>query len=251
MHNAVKWGNYGENPGDRFYRGSSKQDICTQDLYKKGINARESDYLLQIQAGTHDSQNILKDKGPIVSHRSKNTGVSATSSRMNGAIADLQGFNQSLREELQTLKGYLLQTNAKLEQVVTARSGAASQRSQSVLGETARSGVTHRTGRSQRSQSQASWREQSQEGGPDRVTTPMKEWLAQVGNLSGAEVCQPGGKPKRIKQADLKQGSFTRSLVQGTKAGLPGHRMSARASEVSAAINEAREAISRGSPQKK
>ena len=69
-----------------------------QDLYKKGINARESDYLLQIQAGTHDSQNvsrmrdpayrqslcldyvtcssseqILKDKGPIVSHRSKNT----------------------------------------------------------------------------------------------------------------------------------------------------------------------------------
>ena len=45
------------------------------------------------------------------------------------------------------------------------------------------------------------------------------------------QVCQPGGKPKRIKQADLKQGSFTRSLVQGTKAGLPGHRMSARASE--------------------
>lgn len=81
----------------------------------------------------------------------------------------------------------------------------------------------------------------------------MKEWMSAVGHLSGAEVCQPGGKPRRIKSAEFKEGGFTSVLLngpgQGTNVGgPPGHRLNSRAGsskEVADAINEARQTISR------
>ena len=48
-----------------------------------------------------------------------------------------------------------------------------------------------------------------------QVTTPMKEWIAKVGHLSGAEVCQPGAKIQRVKRSQLREGGLTYSLIHG------------------------------------
>jgi len=248
-----KWGNYGENPGSKYYRGNKRETVWNQDLMKRTLNQKESDFLVSIQAGTHPSQGLLRDAGrnPIIhTARSKRSGASsrnssvASSTRVNAAINELTSFNSNLREELQSLKGYLAQTNAKLESM-SQHGGDESIRSRSSMGNS----VAPSRISTARSHSQCS----EVMNGQERVTTPMKEWMAAVGNLSGAEVCQPGGKPRRIKRAELKEGGFTSVLLngpgQGTNVGgPPGRRLNSRAGsskEVSDAITEARQTISR------
>jgi len=57
--------------------------------------------------------------------------------------------------------------------------------------------------------------------GPKRLSTPAKEWFRKVGHMTGAEVCRPGGLPKRMKREDTKEGENTMLLVQGTKKQRP------------------------------
>ena len=87
-----------------------------------------------------------------------------------------------------------------------------------------------------------------------RVTTPMKEWWKQVDGLTGAEVCTKEGKPKRLKREDLREGELTMLMVQGLKKGglPPGLKKAADTyrSEVSEAISQARDAMSRRTPKK-
>jgi len=120
-------------------------------------------FLLEIQAGTHNSQKIptKKASGPFAvdrntardTHRSSSSALSKVSSaRMNGAIGDLHHFNASLKDELAELKQYqaraglasdcvdshLHATYDRLERaekgMLSRRTGDSSARSQSSMG---------------------------------------------------------------------------------------------------------------------
>jgi len=268
---ATKWGNAGDPVGPKFYKGTSTAPIWNQDLNKRAMNQNESDYLLAIQAGTHASQTVLRDKGPIVSSRTKNSKHTSLSkmSNMTNRIGELADFNSNMRKELRALKGYLVETNKHLTQVAaSAQSGATTRRSKSTMGggtpvrgvvsrefpkSTARSAsVLDSAAMSARSGEDAG--DDIDEDYDDRVSTPVREWLGRVGHLTGAEVCQPGGQPKRMGRNDAENPAFIRGLIQGSKKckglGYPGNIPVSRGTEVSEAISAAREAISRGSPAK-
>ena len=88
----------------------------------------------------------------------------------------------------------------------------------------------------------------------------MKEWWAQVGGLSGSEVCTKDGKPKRLRREDLKEGQLTMLMVQGLKkGGLPPGLKKNKSdpgydsfrSDVSSVIASARLEMSKRTPKKK
>merc|ERR1712195_216347 len=105
---ATSWTNTG---GPKFYEGNRNETVWNQNLHQKSVNEKESKFLLEIQAGTHNSQKIptKKASGPFAvdrntardTHRSSSSALSKVSSarrRMNGAIGDLHHFNASLKD---------------------------------------------------------------------------------------------------------------------------------------------------------
>jgi len=146
-HMATSWVNTG-NP--KFYEGNKCESIWNQCLHQRSVNEKESKYLLEIQAGTHDSQALLKGKreGPFAidtARSSQASGISKVSSaRMDGAIGELKDFNDSLRGELKELKDYLHSTYDRLERaekgMLSGRSGASPASGRRSSRTTARSG---------------------------------------------------------------------------------------------------------------
>merc|ERR1711939_820553 len=149
------------------------------------MNQSESDYLLQIQSGTHPSQTMLQKKSDvIVSARSGCASAisGASSARMTHAISELHDFNSSLRDELRQLKGYLTETNQRLENVATRRSThRTTARSRSSMASGSRRGVTNRSHATQHTALSASYYEddEEEEAGKKRMSTPVKEWMQQ------------------------------------------------------------------------
>merc|ERR1712195_394646 len=141
---ATSWTNTG---GPKFYEGNRHETVWNQNLHQKSVNEKESKFLLEIQAGTHNSQKIPTKKGPFAvdrnsardTHRSSSSALSKVSSaRMNGAIGDLHHFNASLKDELAELKHHLHATYDRLERaekgMLSRRTGDSSARSQSSMG---------------------------------------------------------------------------------------------------------------------
>eukprot|EP00658_Telonema_sp_P-2_P062923 TRINITY_DN51592_c0_g1_i1.p1 TRINITY_DN51592_c0_g1~~TRINITY_DN51592_c0_g1_i1.p1 ORF type:complete len:180 (-),score=18.50 TRINITY_DN51592_c0_g1_i1:63-602(-) len=139
---ATSWHNSG---GPKFYEGNKSESIWNKNLHQKSMNDKESKFLLEIQAGTHESQQIPVSKhqrpyavdtarsGSRTTARSSGSGLSrASSRRMNDAIGDLHEFNSSLRDELAELKQYLHATYDRLEKAEKGmKSGRGTSRSRS------------------------------------------------------------------------------------------------------------------------
>ena len=159
----------------------------------------------------------------------------------------MNSFNDTLKNQLGEIKGYLEETQHRLAGV-SARSRSGSSRHKGQRGQTGR-GATRRpvtshagssnyhdmhTGLTERSLTVRSTASSYKSGDgcdtyrTNRVTTPTREWLAQVGHLTGSEVCTAAGKPSRLRREDLKEGQSTMLLVQGTKrqrAPAPGSKL--------------------------
>merc|ERR1712070_569530 len=128
--NQVKWFTPDAGKG-KFYQGSPTQTVWNQTIHRGAMNDSENKYLMAIASGEHSSQKVLGGReglGPVPnmdmggSSRSQRSHRSS-GSNMSGVINDLKGFNGSIRGEIEHLKGYLAETNAKLEALSTRRSG--------------------------------------------------------------------------------------------------------------------------------
>lgn len=59
--------------------------------------------------------------------------------------------------------------------------------------------------------------------GGTKTSAPVREWLTKVGNLTGAEVCKPGGRKLPMKRHEVENTiSFTKTLIQGADGPRPG-----------------------------
>jgi len=189
----------------KFYEGSPKDSIWNNMLMSRAMNASESKFLMDIASNSHSSQKILRDPlGPVPSmdmeggrkrtsrsHRSGRSGVSQT-------VDDLKDFNNSLRNDLNDLKSYLLTTNQRLENLQTQRSGRSStQRSRTSLGHS-------EPGNTARSSALSSARSRSTAQSTARKGAKGLGATATMSSIPEIEDYDPQTDPTRRKSARIK-----------------------------------------------
>merc|ERR1711939_220928 len=144
--------NWGNPANQRFYYGSKTSSPWNQELHKRALNEAESKYLLEIQAGSHSSQHILKTpkRPPTVRDLDEDNAETARTedsacSNFSESIGDLRSMNTLLRTQLGELNSYLRETNSRLEFLETGQ--LPSRRTQRSL-RTGRTGMSTRRARS-------------------------------------------------------------------------------------------------------